>query len=92
MFFRLTNSLATFQMMMNKIYKDVIKKHEKLGTTIHVYMDNIRIATRTNLLDHTNAVKDVLEVAMNYDLYFKPEKCTFHSPSLDYLGVILEKG
>jgi hypothetical protein len=29
---------------------------------------------------------------MNYDCYFKPEKCTFHSPSLDYLGVILEKG
>ena len=92
MFFGLTNSPATFQMMMNEIYKGVIEKHEKLGTTIRVYMDDIRIATRTNLLDHTNVVKDVLKVAMNYDLYFKQEKCTFHSPSLDYLGVILEKG
>jgi hypothetical protein len=26
------------------------------------------------------------------DLYFKPEKCTFHAPRMDYLGVILEKG
>ena len=92
MFFGLTNSPATFQMMMNEIYKDTIEKHEKLGTTIRVYMDDIRIATRTNLLDHTNVVKDILKVAMNYNLYFKLEKCTFHSPSLDYLGVILEKG
>jgi Reverse transcriptase (RNA-dependent DNA polymerase) len=84
--------LATFQMMMNEIYKDIIEKHEKVGTTICVYMDNIGIATRTNLIDHTNTVKNVLEVAMNYDLYFKLEKCTFHSPSLVYLGVILEKG
>ena len=83
MFFGLTNLPATFQMMMNEIYKDVIKKHKKLGTTIHVYMDDIGIAMRTNSLDHTNAVKDVLEVAMNYDLYVKPEKCTFHSSSLD---------
>jgi hypothetical protein len=92
MFIGLTNSPATFQMMMNAIYKDVIKKHEKLGTTICVYMDDIGIATRTNLLEHTNTVKDVLKVAMKYDLYFKPKKCTFHSPSLDYLGIILEKG
>ena len=77
MFFRLTNSPATFQMMMNEIYKDTIKKHEKLGTTIRVYMDDIGIATRTNLLDHTNAVKDILRVAMNYDLYFNQKNAPF---------------
>src|SRR6202012_5265155 len=27
----------------------------------------------------------------NHDLYFKPEKCIFHVPSIDYLGVILEE-
>jgi len=31
-------------------------------------------------------------VAQLHDLYFKPEKCLFHSSSMDYLGVILEKG
>ena len=46
----------------------------------------------TSLPDHIAAVKDVLTVAQNHDLYFKPEKCTFHAPSIDYLGVILEKG
>ncbi len=41
---------------------------------------------------HIATVCDVLQVAKDHDLYFKPEKCTFHAPSMDYLGVILEKG
>ncbi len=45
MYFGLTNSPATFQTMMNFIYRDVILKHEPLGTTIRVYMDDIGIAT-----------------------------------------------
>jgi len=92
MYFGLTNSPATFQTMMNFIYRDTILKHEPLGTTIHVYMDDIGITTRTTLADHNRAVHDVLKVAQLHDLYFKPEKCLFHSPSMDYLGVILEKG
>ncbi len=92
MYFSLTNSPATFQMMMNYIYRDVILKHEPLGTTIRVYMDDIGIATRKNLANHQRAVTDVLHVAKMHNLYFKPEKCTFHAASMDYLGVILEKG
>jgi len=92
MYFGLTNSPATFQTMMNFIYWDTILKHEPLGTTIRVYMDDIGIATRTNLDDHHHAVHDILKIAQLHDLYFKPEKCLFHSSSMDYLGVILEKG
>ncbi len=92
MYFGLTNSPATFQTMMNYIYQDVILKHEALGTTIHVYMDDIGIVTRTNLTNHIAAVSDVLQVALEHNLYFKPKKCLFHAPSMDYLGIILEKG
>ncbi len=86
MYFGLTNSPATFQTMMNYIYWDVILKHEPLGTTICIYMDDIGIATRTTLDDHQRAVHNVLKVAQLHDLYFKPEKCLFHSSSMDYLG------
>src|SRR6201996_3544336 len=55
-------------------------------------MDDIAIATRTNNADHTTAVSDVLQLAADHDLYFKLEKCIFHAPRIDYLGVILEKG
>ena len=92
MFFGLTNSPATFQTMMNHIFHPLIAKHELLGTSIRVYMDDIAIATRTCDDDHAAAVTDVLQLAADHDLYFKPEKCIFHAPSIDYLGVILEKG
>ena len=92
MFFGLTNSLATFQTMVNHIFRSIIAKHELLGTSIHVYMDDIAIATWTDNQGHTAAVHDVLAIAAKHDLYSKSEKCHFHVPSINYLGVILEKG
>jgi hypothetical protein len=50
-------------------------------------MDDIAIATSRTRKDHINAVHDVLKVAKEHDLYFKPEKCTFHAPSINFLGV-----
>ena len=93
MFFRLTNSPATFQAMMNDIYHNTIAKHEQCGTFIQVYMDDIAIATKHPSLDsHCAAVHDVLQVAKDNSLFFKLPKCIFHAPSIDYLGVILERG
>jgi hypothetical protein len=92
MFFGLTNSPSTFQEMMNVIYKEVIEKHAARGTIIRIYMDDIAVATTGTLQDHIDAVRDVLRVAEQHDLYFKPSKCTFHASSIDYLGVIIEKG
>ena len=93
MFFGLTNSPMTFQAMMNHIYRNTIIKHEALGTTIRVYMDDNAMATKMLSLNaHTNAVHDVLQVAKKQSLYFKLSKCMFHATSIDYLGVILEKG
>jgi hypothetical protein len=55
-------------------------------------MDDIAIATTGTLQDHIDAVRDVLCIAEQNDLYFKLSKCTFHTSSIDYLGVIIEKG
>jgi hypothetical protein len=92
MFFGLMNSPSTFQEMMNVIYKEVIEKHAARGTIIRIYMDDIAIATTGTMQDHIEAVRDVLRVAEQHDLYFKLSKCTFHASSIDYLGVIIEKG
>ena len=92
MFFGLTNSPATFQTMMNFIYRDVTLKHEALGTTIQVYIDDIGIATRTTLADHIAAVWDVLHIAQTHNLFFSLDKCLFHALEMDYLGVILGRG
>ena len=92
MFFGLTNSPATFQAMMDHIFRPLIDKHAPMGTVIRVYMDDIIIGTSSTETNHTLAVHDVLNLLEEHDLFLKPEKCTFHAPRVDYLGVILEKG
>jgi hypothetical protein len=98
MYFGLCNSPATFQAFMNEIFRPTIAKHNLLGTAIRVYMDDIAVATKNFVSPsraraaHITTITDILQVALDHDLYFKPEKCIFHAPSIDYLGVILEKG
>jgi hypothetical protein len=60
--------------------------------TCHRHVTDIAIATTGTRQDHIDAVRDVLQVAEQHDLYFKLSKCTFHASSIDYLGVIIEKG
>jgi hypothetical protein len=92
MFFGLTNSPATFQHMMDSIFQHTIDKHHLLGTEILVYMDDILIASSSGLAGHRAAVHDVLAVLEEHDLYLKPKKCVWEADSVDYLGLILEKG
>jgi hypothetical protein len=92
MFFGLTNSPATFQHMMDSIFQQTINKHHLLSTEILVYMDDILIASLSGIAGHRAAVHDVLAVLEEHDLYLKPEKCVWEADSVDYLGLILEKG
>ena len=55
-------------------------------------MDDIIIGTSSTMKAHISAVHDVLDLLEEHDLYLKPAKCKFHTNSIDYLGVILEKG
>jgi hypothetical protein len=60
-------------------------------------MDDIAITNYLSSAAHTAnahsaAVDAVLVTTKANDLYFKLDKCSFHVPSMDYLGVILEKG
>ena len=94
MYFGMSNSPPTFQMFMNMILVAAQDKRRPLGTEILDYMDDILIASKgaTSINDHRNAVRDVLQVLQDYDLFLKPEKCVWESPRVDYLGLILEKG
>jgi hypothetical protein len=92
MYFGLTNSPATFQTMMNHIFRPLIDRHALLGTTIRVYMDDIIVGTSSSIANHTAAVHDVLDLLAEHDLFVKLSKCRFHVASVNYLGVILEEG
>ena len=66
MFFGLTNSPATFQTMMDGIFKDLISK----GVVV-VYLDDILIFTKT-LDEHWNVVCRVMELLQKHGLSLKP--------------------
>ena len=73
MFFGLTNSPATFQTMMNAIFREEINS----GKVI-IYMDDVLIFTET-LEEHRELVKRVLGKFDENELFLKPEKCTFEA-------------
>ena len=72
MFFGLTNSPATFQMMMNEIFLEELREG-----WLTVYMDDMLIHTNDSLETHRKAVHRVLDKLAKHDLFLKPEKCLF---------------
>src|SRR3979490_1388641 len=83
MFFGLNNSPATFQMMMNEIFKGLINE----GVVV-VFIDDILIFMES-LEVHQKTVRRVLEILCSNNLYLKPEKCVFEQLEVEYLGLIL---
>ena len=83
MFFGLTNSLATFQTMMNNIFQDLIME----GVVV-VYLDNILIFTKT-IEEHWAVIWQAMELLQKYKLFLKLDKCKFKKTKVEYLGVVI---
>ncbi|SJL13289.1 uncharacterized protein ARMOST_16729 [Armillaria ostoyae] len=86
MFFGLTNSPATFQWMMNDIFKDLISEGK-----VTIYLDDILIFTK-DLDEHRHIVRRVLQRLRENKLFLKAEKCEFEVLETEYLGVIISEG
>ncbi len=69
--------------MMDTIFRDLILTDEVI-----VYMDDILIATSHDPLHHREVVHQVLYRLEEHNLYLKPEKCSFETQEVKYLGVI----
>jgi hypothetical protein len=83
MYFGLTNSPATFQTMMNKIFQDLITEG-----VVSMYLDDILIFTNS-LEEHQQITCLVLDCMREHKLYLWPEKCEFEKVRTEYLGVII---
>ena len=86
MFFGLTNSPATFQTMMNALFKDLI-----YGGKVAIYMDDILVFSKT-MDDHILTVRKVLQILQDNDLYLQPPKCHFHKKKINYLKYVIFYG
>jgi len=83
MYFGLTNSSATFQMMMNDLFRDLINQGD-----MATFIDDILVATDTKE-GHDELVKEVLKRLEENDLFVKPEKCKWKVREVEFLGVVI---
>jgi len=68
MYFGLTNSLATFQTIMNDLFRDLINQED-----MAIFIDDILVATNTEK-GHDELVEEVLKRLEENDLFVKLEK------------------
>jgi len=83
MFFRMTNSPAMFQAMINKILRDLINKGK-----VTAFIDNVLVGTETEE-GHDKIMEKILRRLEKNDLYVKPEKCVWKARKIGFLGVII---
>jgi len=83
MFFGLTNSLATFQAMMNDLLRNMIE----IGD-VAAFIDDVIVRTETEE-GHDNIVEEVLRRMVENNLFVKPEKCVWKVREVGFLKVVI---
>ena len=78
--FRLKNTPAIFQRMMNMQFADIIAQ----GNII-IYFDDVLIATEDDLGLHRRVVGQVLDQLQKLNLFLKPSKCISRQEGLNSL-------
>lgn len=84
--FGLTNALATFQSLMNSIFKEQMRKY------ILVFFDDVLVYSKS-MKEHLEHLERVLQLLRKNCLFAKESKCKFGQSHVEYLGhVISGKG
>jgi len=84
MFFRLTNSLAIFQTMINKILWNLTNTGK-----VTSFIDDVIIEMEMEE-EHNEIVEEVVKKLLENDLYIKPEKCKWKVKEVGFLKVMIE--
>ena len=83
--FGLTNAPATFQTLVNKIFREFLDKY------VIVYLDDILVYSNT-YEEHLQHLRQVLQTLRENELYAKPQKCVFAKQEVDFCGHIVGNG
>lgn len=82
--FGLTNAPATFQALMNEVFRD------KLGEYVLIFFDDILVYSKTEAL-HLEHLKETLKVLQQHQLFAKMSKCSFGQSEIDYLDHVINQ-
>ena len=82
-FFGLTNSPATFQMIMNELLKDLINMDKVVA-----FIDDVIVGTE-NKEGHDKLVVEIIKRLEENNLYMKPEKCKWKVREIGFLEVVI---
>ena len=85
MFFGMMNSPATFQGIINEIIRDLINEEK-----VVVFVDDVLVGTDGE--ERHKIVAEVLKWLEENDLYVKPEKCSWKTSKVNFLGVVMGQG
>ncbi|SOV08098.1 uncharacterized protein UDID_17285 [Ustilago sp. UG-2017a] len=80
--FGLTNTPASFQHLMNDMFKDMLDR------SLIIYLDDLLIYSST-LKQHQEHVSAVLACLRQAGLYAKAEKCQFSTSQTEFLGFVV---
>jgi len=83
-FFGLTNSLATFQVMMNDLLRNMIEIEDTAA-----FINNVMVGMETKE-GHDEIIEEVLRRIAENNLFVKPKKCMHKVGEVGFLGMMIE--
>jgi len=80
--FGLKNVGATFQRMINKVFKDLIEN------IMEVYMNDMLVKS-VQRIDHLQDISKAFDLLRQYEVKLNPDKCTFEVAFRKFLGYLV---
>ena len=84
MSFRLKNTRATYQRLMNKMFAHQIRRN------IQVYLDNMLVKSIRED-DHLDDLKETFDTIRSYNMKLNPSKCSFGVTAGKFLGFMVSQ-